>query len=110
MPANRLLVLRQPIDSCHVDSHLNPSPHGLHAENEERKPQPEDKSSRHSPLLPLLPSRRTSTTATQIARAERVLAVPSFACPNLHYTIHRSSPPQRSLELCAELGNIPEPP
>ena len=50
---------------------------------------------------------------------ERVLAVPSasssgvvpsFACPNLHHTTRRSSPPQRSLELCVELGNIPEPP
>ena len=50
---------------------------------------------------------------------ERVLAVPSasssgvvpsFACPNLHHTTHRSSPPQRSLELCVELGNILEPP
>ncbi|KAK7833067.1 hypothetical protein CFP56_025864 [Quercus suber] len=90
-----------------MNFHLNPSPNGFQAENEERKPESEDKSSRHSPLLP---SRRTSTTATQIAGAERVLTVPSFACPNLHHTTHRSSPPQRSLELWVELGNIPEPP
>ncbi|KAF3952551.1 hypothetical protein CMV_021905 [Castanea mollissima] len=40
-----------PIEFCHVDFHLNPSPNGLQAENEERKAQPEDKSSRHSSLL-----------------------------------------------------------
>ena len=32
-----------------------------------------------------------------------------FACPNLHHTTHWSSLPQRSSELCVELGNIPEP-
>ena len=48
---------------------------------------------------------------------ERVLAVPtgsssgvvpSFACPNLHHTTHRITPPHRSPELCVELVNIPE--
>ena len=50
---------------------------------------------------------------------ERVLAVPtgsssgvvpSFACPNLHHTTHRVTPPHRSPELCVELVNIPELP
>ena len=74
--------------------------------------------------LPLLPSHRTSTTATQIIGAERgqeerILVVPSasssrvvlsFACPNLHHTTHQSSSPQSSPELCMELGNKPKPP
>ena len=38
------------------------------------------------------------------------LPLPSFACPNLHHTTHRSSPPHRSPELCMELVNILEPP
>ena len=50
--------------------HLNPFPNRLQTENKERKPQPSDKSTCHSPLLPLIPSRRTSTTALQIAGAE----------------------------------------
>nr|POE96821.1 hypothetical protein CFP56_48986 [Quercus suber] len=36
--------------------------------------------------------------------------VSSFACPNLHHTTYRSSPPQSSPELCVELGNKLEPP
>ena len=38
------------------------------------------------------------------------LPLPSFACPNLHHTTHRNSPPHRSPELCVELVNILEPP
>ena len=70
-----------------------------------------------------LPSRRTSTTATQIVRAERfrgrkssrralcflLWVVPSFACPNLHHTTHRRRTISKK-KSSLELGNKPEPP
>ena len=64
-------VLRQPIDSCHVDNRINPSPNRQKAHAIHLRQKPLDKSSRHSPLLPLLPSCRTSISATQIAGVER---------------------------------------
>ena len=70
-----------------------------------------------------LPSRRTSTTATQIAGAERfrgrkssrralcflLWVVSSFACPNLHHTTHWSRTISKK-KSSSELGNKPEPP
>ena len=63
-------VLRQPIDSCHVDNRSNPSPNRQKAHAIHLRQKPSDKSSRHSPLLPLLPSLRTSIATTQIAEVE----------------------------------------
>ena len=108
-------------------SHLNPSPNRLQIENEERKPQPSDKSSPPQPssifACPNPPHHTPELTATEFygAVCENELRKPTalrqklppssiFACPNLHHTTHRCSLPQRSPELCLELGNIPEPP
>ena len=118
---HKTLVLRQPIDVCHVRLiHLK--------KQNDFKKKKKKKSSCLQPLLPshrspLLPSCRTSTTATQIVRVERFQRRKSYrcalcfllwgcvilACPNLHHTTHRITPPHRSPKLCMELVNISEP-
>ena len=75
-------VLRQPIDSCHVD---NPLKSLSKTENRERNNSSENETKNEE---------RTQTKAHRHSPPSSI-----FACPMLHHTTHRSSPPQSSPEL-----------
>ena len=128
-------VSRQPIKICHVENTTFTLKSPLKTIDSKQKRKKSSQSSRLHLFLHAFTSttaftssfsqssHRTSTTTTQLARAERfrgrkssrctlcflLWVVPSFACPNLHHTTHRRRTISKK-KSSLELGNKPEPP